>query len=32
MKYEQLVEFSQKADELLLSDDLEALQAYIDEH
>lgn len=32
MKYEQLVEFSQKADELLLSGDLDALQVYVDEH
>lgn len=32
MKYEQLVEFSLKADDLLLSGDLETLQAYVDEH
>jgi len=32
MKYEQLVEFSLKADDLLLSGDLVKLQVYVDEH
>lgn len=32
MKYDQLVEFSQKADEFLLSNDLEALQLFVEKH